>query len=288
MSKPHPRYSQYFYHASAYGLAGEIERPVRQTIPAQAASVLAGHGGRGNSSVEKFDFPPFLYCEAAYTEVGGSYDEDHNKHTTYATAVVEGLNVADVLTADRVVCRLVIYSPEIGKPGEHSYSFTGSHFDNLRVGGQKIDVDLATHTLHEYDTYSGFEKAYAGGKEAGLHPWGDQSDSGLNELEQHEEQYNALSGIGARAKAWKKKPTRNSTYWCSLAGHLKLPPKGTELKNYGSIILVPKFGVVRLAEMLVSPEYRRLTMFRVDMCSGTTGSGSGGTGMGSGGSPPGG
>ncbi len=283
MSKPHPRYSQYLYHASAYGLAGEMERPVRQTIPAQAASVLAGHGGRGASRVEKFGLPPFFSFDTAYTEVGGSYDEDHNKNTTYATSVVEGLNIADVLTADRVVCRLVIYSPETGKNGEHSYSFTGSHFDNLCVAGQKIDIDLATHTLHEYDSYSGFEKAYTGGKEANLHPWGDQSDSRLNELERHEEQYHALSGIGTRAKAWKKKPTRNATYWCSPAGHLKLPSKGTELKNYGSIILVPKFGVVRLAEMIVSPEYRRLTMFRVDMCSGTAGSGSGGSTSGSGG-----
>src|SRR5258707_12428944 len=101
MSKPHPRYSQYFYHASAYGLAGEIERPVRQTIPAQAASVLAGNGGRGASSVEKFDFPPFFYCDTAYTEVGGSYYADHGKQTTCATTVVEGLNVACVPPSTR-------------------------------------------------------------------------------------------------------------------------------------------------------------------------------------------
>src|SRR5260370_17996597 len=98
MSKPHPRYSQYFYHASAYGLAGEIERPVRQTIPAQAASVLAGHGGRGNSSVEKFDFPPFFYCEPAYTEVGGSDDEAHNNLIPYAPSALKVLKVAYSLT----------------------------------------------------------------------------------------------------------------------------------------------------------------------------------------------
>src|SRR5258708_13600886 len=132
-----------------------MERPARQTIPAQAASVLAGHGGRGASSVEKFDFPPFFYCDNAYTEVGGSYDEDHNKHTTYATSVIEGLNVADVLTADRVVCRLVIYSPETGKNGEHSYSFPRTHFDNLRVAGQKIARALAPNTPPEYYPYPG-------------------------------------------------------------------------------------------------------------------------------------
>src|ERR1700704_6755003 len=115
-------HSQYFYHASAYGLAGEIERPVQQSVPAQAACALASGGGRGTQRVEKFCLSPFICFDAAYTEVGGSFDECHNKHTTYAHSVIEGLNIANVVTADRVVSRMVTYSPETGDgESEHSY-----------------------------------------------------------------------------------------------------------------------------------------------------------------------
>jgi hypothetical protein len=292
MSKPNPRYSsQYIYHASAYGLAAEIERPVRQSVHTQAPSVLSSSGGRGSNRADKFSLPPFIAFDAAYTEVGGSYDHEHNKHTTYATAVVEGLNIADVVTADRVVARTVVYSPEVGDHGgEHSYDITGSHFNNLRIAGHHVDVKLATHVFHEHDTYSKFQTACNDGTTKKLLPWGEQDDKHLDELEELEEQYHALAGLGKRAKQWKKKkPTTNpyGAYWCSAAGHLDLADyvKETELKNFGAIIVVPKFGVIRLAEMIVSKEHRSLTMFRVEMCSGSGGNSTGG-GTNSGGQPP--
>ncbi|HLY98544.1 MAG TPA: choice-of-anchor P family protein [Candidatus Angelobacter sp.] len=296
MSKPSPRYSsQYIYHASAFGLAAEIERPVRQSVHTQAPSVLSCSGGRGSNRADKFSLPPFIAFDAAYTEVGGSYDHEHNKHTTYATAVVEGLNIADVVTADRVVARTVVYSPEVGDHGgEHSYDITGSHFNNLRIAGHHVDVKLATHVFHEHDTYSKFQTACHKGTTEKLLPWGDQNDKRLDELEKLEEQYHALAGLGKRAKQWKERKNtkdHSSAYWCSAAGHLDLVDhvKETELKNFGSIIVVPKFGVIRLAEMIVSKEHRSLTMFRVEMCSAAGGGGSGGgtSGSGGGSAPPG-
>jgi hypothetical protein len=288
MSKCSRHHSQYFYNASAYGLAAEIDRPVKQSIHAQAATVLSSGGGRGSIRVDKFCVPPFISFAAAYSEVGGSYDECHNRHTTYASAVIEGLNFFDMVTADRVVARLVIYSPEEGdEDGEHTFNITGSHFDNLKVAGHKIDVKLATHTLHQYDTYTKFEKAYQGAGGADLQPWGNQSDKRLDELEKSENEYHALSGIGKRAKAWKSKKTRGSggAYWCSAAGHLSVADqvKDTELQGFGGIILIPKFGVVRLAELVVRPDYRTLTMVSVQMCSPGGGGGNGGGLSGSGG-----
>jgi hypothetical protein len=291
MPKECPIYhSQYFYHASAYGLAGEIERPVRQSVPAQAACTLASGGGRGTQRTDRFCVSPFICFDSAYTEVGGSFDECHNKHTTYAYSVVEGLNIADVLTADRVVSRMVVYSPEVGdEDGEHSYDITGSHFVNLRLAGHPIDVKLSTHTFHAHDTYSKFEKAYHGDQADDLLPWGSQSEKQLSELEKLEDQYHALSGVGKRAKAWKKQPQRpkGGLYWCSAAGHLDLRNTidQSELQGFGGLIVIPKFGVVRLAQVLVHRDYRRLTMFHVQMCSGSSGSSDGG-GTSSGGGRP--
>lgn len=287
MAKSTCHHSQYFYHASAYGLAAEHERPVIQSIPAQAATTLSGLGGHTSIRAEKFLAPPFISFELAHSEVGGGFDECHNMHTTYASATIEKLNIFDVVTADRVVARMVIYSPEEGDDdGEHSFSITGSHFDNLRVAGHPIDVKLATPTLHKYDTYSKFEKAYTDDSAADLLPWGKQNDKRLDELEKAEETYHALRGIGKRAKAWKKGPRKKGiAYWCSAAGHLNLEEKvkDSELVGFGGIILIPKFGIVRLAELLIDKNHRRLTMFTVQMCSGSYGGCGGGGAGGSGG-----
>lgn len=300
---PCTRYhSQYFYHASAYGLAAEIERPVKQSIHAQAATTLSTGGGRGTDRVDRFSIPPFVSFDAAYTEVGGSFDDCHGMHTTYATATVEGLNIFDMVTADRVVARMVIYSPPMldakgneidGTNTEHSFNITGSYFDNLKIAGHKIDVKLATHTLHQHDTYSKFEKAYQGSGGGDLLPWGNQSDKRLDELTKAEEDYHALTGIGKRAKSWKSAKSRRGgggMYWCSAAGHLNLADqvKETELQGFGGIILVPKFGVVRLAELTIRPDHRFLTMVNVQMCSPGGGGGAGAGAGGSGGTPGGG
>jgi hypothetical protein len=287
-------YSEYFYHASAYGLAGEIERPVRQSIDAQAATTLSSSGGRGANNFGKFSVDPFIYFDSAYTEVGGSFDEDHNIHTTYAYAVVEGLNIADVVTADRVVARMVSYSPEVGnEDGEHSYDITGSHFDNLRIAGHLIDVKLATHTFNQHDTYSKLAKAYSNGGADDLLPWGKQDKKRLDALASAESSYRALNGIGGRIKSWlnwkKAAPKEDGrSYLCSAAGHLDLQQTvgESELQGFGGIILIPKFGVVRLGEVIIHPDYRRLIMFRVQMCSGAAGSTDGGTTTTSGGRPP--
>ena len=287
-SKYHRHHSVYFYQASAYGLAAEIERPVRQSFPTLAAVVLSDAGGTGSSGrVASFSAPPFISFNAAHSEVGGSFDDCHNMHTTYAQATIEGLNIFDMVTADRVVARLAIYSPVDGDhEAENSFSITGSYFENLRVAGHPIDIRLATDRLHQLDTYSKFEKAYYAGKGAALLPWGNQNEKRLDELEKLEEQYHSLRGIGRQAKAWKHKNAKRpgGAFWCSAAGHLNLNDhvKDTELQGFGGILVIPKFGVLRLAELIIRPDHRHLTMFRVEMCSPSAGWSSGGGASGGG------
>jgi hypothetical protein len=74
----------------------------------------------------------------------------------------------------------------------------------------------------------------------------------------------------------------------SPANELEWKDVSSEIKGYGCIIFVPKFGLIRLAEMVVHKYSRTITMFRVQMCSGAAGGadgagGSGGGGMGTGG-----
>ena len=319
MSKCSRQHLQYFYNASAYGLAGEIERPMRHSISAQAATTLAGSGGRGFQRIENFSVPHFVSFDSAYTEVGGSFDDCQHQHTTFAYSVIEGLNIAGMITADRVVARMAIYSPPMPdtdtcgpqevstdqsksagtaaeKPAakedpEHTFDITGSYFENLRIAGYRIDVQLATHSLHQYQTYKHLSSAIQNGADE-LQPWGKLEDDRISKLEGLEGKYHALTGFGSRARQWKNNREHRcmgGMYWCSAAGHYNLhasyPETETELHGFGGIICIPKFGVVRLAEIVVHKDRRQLHMLRVDMCSTSNGNIVGG-GAGGGGSMP--
>jgi hypothetical protein len=276
------RHSQYLYHASAYGLAVELDRPTRHSIPTQAATVLAASGGRGSHRVQGYTFDKFISLKEAYVEVGGSYDEDHAMHTTYAYSVVEGINIADVFTADRIVSRMFVYSPDDPKK-EPSFDITGSHFDNLRIAGHKLDVKLATHVFHEHDTYSKVARAH---HKSTSDPWlfGSKMEKLEDgDLEELQNTYRALKGIDGFVKECrtkKSRPADRGSYLFSPANELDVEKQigKSELENYGSIICIPKFGVIRLAELVVHRHTRHLTMFRVQMCS--SGSGTRPTGPG--------
>ena len=285
--------SQYIYSASAYGFAGELERPSRYTIPTQAASVLAADGGRGYNRVQNFKSDGFSVADA-HTEVGGSYDPCHNRFTTYAFSSLEGVNVADMLTADRVVSRLYIYAPaNPGDPNEPSFTITGSHFDNLRIAGYEADVQLATSDFHvSYDTLT---------KAGNADEWllARKLAESKKDLQALEEEYHALKGITALVDQWKNKgQTTGSnkqggekhshcrTYLFSPIKKLELKGAGPDIQILGNIICIPKFGVIRLADLLVHGHCRNLTMFRVQLCSATGGGTDGGGTAGGGGAKP--
>jgi hypothetical protein len=287
------------YHASAFGVSGEILRPAQRSIPAHAATTLAPGGGRGFNRTDNIQIDGLLSFSTAYTEVGGSFDECHQVHTSYASSVIEDLNIADVVKADRIVCRIAIYSPMEGSKEESSFDITGSHFENLRICGHHIDVELATGDFHQHDTHAKFEQAYQRGDVDHLFFISGLKKAGEKKLAELKDNYHALHGFAERVTRWNGTPKTKAqkaeaqdgtirSYSCSAAGHLDLKQHvgaKSELEGYGPIICIPKFGIVRLAEVTVHQHRRSLNMLRVDMCS--VGEGTihtGGSGGGAGGS----
>ncbi len=138
----------FHYHASAHALSGELTRPVQRVIEVQAGISLPSTGGVGSSHVENFRVDEVVSFKRAYSHVAGSLKEENGKkiHTTHATATVEGLNILDVVTADRVVARLSssFEEPPPEKPGpfEGKVLLVGSKFENLSIAGYQVDVEL--------------------------------------------------------------------------------------------------------------------------------------------------
>jgi hypothetical protein len=260
------------YHASAFSISAEFDRPRKHSLAPQASTLLATHGGHNTQRVSGYKADGLISFKEAYSEVAGSYDECNGMHTTYALSVLEGVNVADMLTADRVVSRMAVYYSADDK-NEASYDIVGSYYENLRIAGHKVDIKLATNVFHDHDTYSKVTRAHqknttddwlVGSKLSGLKN---------EELADLENTYNALSGISGAVKECKNKknrPADRGGYWFSPANHLDwaAQPEGpSEIQAFGSIICIPKFGVIRLAEMTVQQHSRTLRMFRVQMCS---------------------
>ena len=227
-------HSQHMYQASAYSVSAEFERPKKHSLAPQASVVLAGHGGHGSSRASAYNADGLISFKNAYSEVGGSFDDCHGLHTTHAWSVVEGLNVADMLTADRVVARMAVYySPTDGS--EATYDITGSYFENLRIAGHPIEVKLATHVFHEHDTYSKLAKAHHARKTDEWLVGGKLMQLKDDKLEELENEYHALIGMSGLVKEWKKtkRPEDRGSYWFSPANHLDWNNAGRFVRNSG-------------------------------------------------------
>lgn len=127
---------KFLYHALATGLSGQITVPFQKTIEVKAPSSLPFTGGYASSLEKEFRYEQILSFASAETVTTGS--ETANFFDTLATSTIEGLNILNVVTADRVVARLASkYSKD---KGERSVTFAGSHFHNLRIAGCPVEV----------------------------------------------------------------------------------------------------------------------------------------------------
>lgn len=248
----------YFYHASALGVAGEITRPIPQTIPSQAATSLAVTGGVASATVENFKVENILSFRRATAQVAGSFDNEHRAYTTMAVSTVEGLNVLDVVTADKIVARLsAVHSP---KDAESGILAIGSYFENLRIAGQPVQVELADELLDHYSTFASFDVASKESRKSISHHL---VGSALHQVAPGE--HPSLARLERMFKKQSGSLQSGDFYWATLVDKVKEARSG--LRNYGSIIVVPNFGIIHLAELLIQKGQRRLNMMRLELGS---------------------
>jgi hypothetical protein len=256
----------YLYHGNALAIAGRITRPVVETIDPPISAALPITGGHAAARSGEFNYRDIVSFRSAHVQVGGSFDPSKGVHSTFATAVVDGLNILDVLTADSVVSRIAAYSFEDGR--EPSFDFTGSHFEGLRVTGRKIDIRLATDVFHEYDTFSKVVEGYRSGALDSLlfgMPAAKLEKDAITRLEM---EFPSISGAVDVAKRAKNRGSSiPSRLWLSAANHLDkhIISDSAVLRTLGGIILIPKFGAIFFAEALVEKGSRRMNLLRVEL-----------------------
>lgn len=262
------------YHAFAVGLSGHITVPFDEIIPIQASAALPETGGFGTDCVRSFRFRNILSFSSAETVVAGSFDG--KSHDALATVTIRDLDILGMVTASRMMARIASTHP-VDNPGETVITPLGSHFENLRIAGYPVEVDLAVDTFNKFDTAGKVRAAYRENKD------------------RFREEFGRLTLIGRgdeipeRIRCWfpwrhaaetEEIPENNGIIACSLVREIR--GLGSELRPYGHVIHVPGFGTVRLAEFKITQSARRITMLQVDLGSTPKGRISGGGAEGNG------
>ena len=229
------------YYADAEVLSANLVQPLEHEIKRQAYVKLPKDGQYQFKRAEAFRLEGIISYESGYTQVAGhrSAKPGHG-FTTLTTAVVEGLNVLDVVTADRVVGQISTEHPLDGQVP--SVTFLGTRFDNLRIGGHKVDVDRNLEILgpkpandqsyfDDPAVMSRFSQQYTDLRSARSFPeWAD-------------EQYRwDAAEVQRRGRAQ-----------CSLVNGVA----GAPGNSFGHVIDVPHFGKIFLAELTVNREKAR-------------------------------
>lgn len=253
--------SRFRFRGYAIGAAGRIDKPFSEIIEVQAASALPQIGGYGSARSAGFQYREILRFDLAHTEVTGApcdCDDDDNEpsYSTRINSTVEGLNILGMVTVDRVVATLAsTYTP--ASDGEPSVRLLGTRFENLRIAGIPVEVDLATDVLDRFDTHRSLAQAH-------------QTDDGVRNLFDRVTLKHGAKEAPAHILRWFNTSEEGGALPASrgitgLSLVRGLAPGRAGLDCWGHVIHVPGFGTIRLAEVEISRTTRNVSMIQVDL-----------------------
>ncbi len=266
----------YLYHADALALGGTLVRPLQNIVSSQAACSLPPSGGVASCRVEKFSMNGLVSFDSAQSDLAGGIEEKGGKeyNVTRVSVVVEGLNVLNMVMADRIVMRLAA-EHETGT-AEPSIITTGSHYDGLRIAGHAADITTGHDLFSEMPTFGHFQTAWkknGAGKKKILGTLMGNTLPAAPAKSAPQHLHDIHKGCQEQRRARDIRQTMLSSFVTGVSGI-----DGSEIKSWGPIIVVPQFGTIYLGEVMVSHSQRRMNMLRLELGSPDGGSFSFGSG----------
>jgi hypothetical protein len=229
------------YHAEASALKGHLKQPISQEIEPQAHTKLPETGGYLAQRAELFKLESVISFRSAYTHVSGNLgDKPGAGHTTLTSTVVEGLNVLEVVTADRIVGQMITEHPLDGYIP--SISFLGTRIENLRIAGHPVQLE--------------FDQDIFGPKPVDDLPY--TQDAGFvsrvnRQYERIRRNKNLPVALQDRYDRLSSTLGNSGEVECSLINQVAgfIPGPGT---IFGNVITIPGFGTITLAKLTVKHE----------------------------------
>jgi len=262
----------HLHHAEAYVLEAQLNLPFSQKLAPHTHSKLNPQGGYTSQHSENFRLGAVFSFRSAHTHVAGNLDDkaDHGWNTL-STCVIEGLNVMEVVTADRIVAQVSTDHPLKGYVPR--VTFLGTRFENLRIAGYPVDLDIDLNIL--------------GPKPANDAPY--TSDAGFigrvtTQYKRIQGQQNLPAQVSKRYNQLPSSSANRESLECSLVNQVKGSFPG---RSFGHVIDVPDFGKIHLGVLSVEQaEFEkgvpkkttiRLDMLRLEMGCIISGEGLGGS-----------
>ena len=146
----------FHFHGHGHAFSGEFRHPLWAVIPAQAAASLSTIGGIALAHSTNFHFQDFVCFKSAHTHISGKRRRDET-FVTHVSTVVKGLNILDMVKAERIVSRLTsIHDP---KDPEGHIIAEDTRFEGLKIDGEDVKVTLRHDLLIKCKTFADLAKS---------------------------------------------------------------------------------------------------------------------------------
>src|ERR1035437_4688149 len=239
------------YHAEAHVLSGHLQRPIDQKIERQAPVTLNDRrGGHLTRYADDVSIEGLISFTKGETRVSGARSLKNNGWVTLSTSILEGLNVFEIITADRVVSQVSTDHPY--KDGHVPHvTFLGTQFKNLRVGGFPVTLTLNLGICGDRPangrSYLQDPKFLAGVKEQTEKIT--RADGLPKEIkDQYDEKLAYINKLISTCDAGDQ--GSHESISCSLVQSIgEIPIPGVQ--TFGHVLLIPDFGTVALGEIEV-------------------------------------
>jgi hypothetical protein len=262
------------YHAHAFVLKGEFEQPIKRPI-LPFGEVILEQTRRDTlitQQVSETNIEGLISFKRGHARVVGThvkqkvdiFGRNHAGWTTLSSAHVEGYNVLDVITADRVVAQITTDHTLTGdnKHPVHNVprvSFLGTTFENLKIGGVPVEVEL---NLAFCGPKPENDRAYLEDEKFldNVHRQLDDVVSSRDLPETLGKKYTAeiayIDDLKRRAKDKNKAgaeggPNGYPKLRCSLVKKITLAKEIPGVHTFGNLIFLEDFGTVSLADIEV-------------------------------------
>jgi hypothetical protein len=232
----------HYYHADTTAFGGHIYTPFDRMVPVIAPLSLPPVGGYAVARAEKYCLEGIFSFESAYTQVAGSVSRKNRAWTTLATAAVEGLNILDVISADRIVAQIATEHPRDDRFPK--VTFIGTQFENLRIAGYPVEITVDPNLLGQNPGVDQFPKVAIIDDESFTNKWDN------SQLKQR------------------------AAIRCSVVTEVKKVPCKPP---FGHVLEIPDIGKVFLGELLLDRYTYRLIAIRLELGCTTCGALSGPT-----------
>jgi hypothetical protein len=245
----------YALRADASAVGGYLD----EVIPTLAPVSLSAVGGFSMARSEAFTLDEIVSCSSAYTRVSGRAHAADGSSSILVTAVVEGLNILEVVLAERVVAQVSItIRPERGPP---LISLAGSGFQGLRLAAHDCRARLNPDLQQTQGDQGGPGQALTLGD---IHRAASAQAEKLLACfknAQDEDGYQwALNRHGWMSSD--SHPAGRHNALCSLVDGLEV---AGPIRCCGHIVQIPEFGRIILGELLVERDSVQLLAIRAEL-----------------------